>query len=392
MADDKKKKKEQEVPAPEAPKTEAPKTSTASTPKVLGGTATLDSFAKEDAAKKLEDRSPEVLAKEANHDADTQARLDLISSQNDALAAQKQYDAAEVKGVSDLIRLAEHERETMRANDETARKRENAFRYIVGLGDAISGVANLVGTAHGAANQKQEYNAPRLMEKIEQARAQRTQSMDELNTKLDELRGRERDLKTAGSLREAQLRANQAQEQLELRHKQEATAREQAWKQKEYELKQEQFNFRKEQQRADNEYRQAQSRIAQQQWQKQYDLQMLKFKEEQKNDYYNITLKAESFDIPKEKINEANIERIFKMLPEDVRNSVKGEEYTKYESDPEFPGSEPIKTTGYHAPSTAQKLAAISAFADSDINIKNELKRLAGLKTENLDPNNDSNL
>lgn len=238
MADDKKKKKEQEVPAPEAPKTEAPKTSTASTPKVLGGTTTLDSFAKEDAAEKLEDRSPEVLAKEANHDADTQARLDLISSQNDALAAQKQYDAAEVKGVSDLIRLAEHERETMRANDETARKRENAFRYIVGLGDAISGVANLVGTAHGAANQKQEYNAPRLMEKIEQARAQRTQSMDELNTKLDELRGRERDLKTAGSLREAQLRAAHAKEQQAVRQQQEATAREQAWKQKEYELKQ----------------------------------------------------------------------------------------------------------------------------------------------------------
>ena len=91
---------------------------------------------------------------------------------------------------------------------------------------------------HIRQNQKQTYSSSALEEKVEAARERRSKEMESLNTKIDELRQRVKDVKSAGSLQEAQLRANQAQEQLELRHKQEATAREEAWKQKEYELKQ----------------------------------------------------------------------------------------------------------------------------------------------------------
>lgn len=351
--------------------------------KILGGTTTLDSSVKMDAAKKLE---------EGLMDADAKQMRDLENAQNMQMQGEKGAADAQIKSVADLLTVAERERRASKAYDAQAQKRENALRYIAGVGDAISGVANLVGTAHGAAHQQQTYNAPGLMSKIESSRAQRTKKMEDLNKRIDELRQRETELKSAKSLREAQLKATHAKEQLALKQQQEATAREEAWKKKQYEQQQEQFQFRKTQQEQENEYRKSQSETAKQQWQKQYELQVKKFNEEQKDNYYNITLNSESLDLPKEKLNEANIERIFQMLPPEIRESVKGEEYTKYESDPEFPGSEPIKTTGYHAPTAKQKLAAISAYADSDIKVKNELRRLAGVKPNNLDPNNDNNL
>ena len=236
MGTEDKKKKEQEqestVPASVQKETVRPDSS-----KPLGGTTTFDSYAKENALKQLEERNPEEIAKGVNLDPETQARVDLAAAQNDQLAAIKKYSESQVQGVSDLITLAEHEKAARMADDETARKRENALRYISGIGDAISGVVNLVGTVHGAANQKQTYSSSALEEKVEAARERRSKEMESLNTKIDELRQRVKDVKSAGSLQEAQLRANQAQEQLELRHQQEATAREQAWKQKEYELK-----------------------------------------------------------------------------------------------------------------------------------------------------------
>lgn len=189
--------------------------------KILGGTTTLDSYAKED------DLDPE-----------TQARLNLAEMHTEQKIAENAAFDAQISSVADLISAAEKERETRLANDEKARKRENAFRYIAGIGDAISGVANLVGTAHGAANQKQTYTSPGLMSKIESSRAKRTQKMEDLNKKIDELRQRETELKSAKTLREAQLNAAHAKEQLALKQQQDATAREEAWKNKEYAIKQ----------------------------------------------------------------------------------------------------------------------------------------------------------
>lgn len=142
----------------------------------------------------------------------------------------------QINSVADLVSAAEKERSSRLANDETARRRENAYRYIAGVGDAISGVANLVGTAHGAAHQQQTYNAPGLMSKIESSRAQRTKKMEDLNKKIDELRQRETELKSAKSLREAQLKATHAKEQRALRIQQEAAERENYWKQKRHEM------------------------------------------------------------------------------------------------------------------------------------------------------------
>ena len=197
--------------------------------KILGGTTTLDSSVKMDAAKKME---------EGLMDADAKQMQDLENAQNMQMRGEKGAADAQIKSVADLLTVAERERRASKAYDAQAQKRENALRYIAGVGDAISGVANLVGVAElGASNQQQTYNAPGLMSKIESSRAQRTQNMEDLNKRIDELRQRETDLKSAKSLREAQLNAAHAKEQLALKQQQEATAREEAWKKKEHALK-----------------------------------------------------------------------------------------------------------------------------------------------------------
>ena len=112
------------------------------------------------------------------------------------------------------------EAETLRAEkqqlDETAQKRENAYRYITGIGDAISGIANLVGTAHGAANQEQHYNAPAVIQKAEASRKERKLEMDQLNERLRELKAQKGALAATKEMKLGEQRAKHAAEMAEL--------------------------------------------------------------------------------------------------------------------------------------------------------------------------------
>lgn len=130
----------------------------------------------------------------------------------------------QIKSVADLLAVAEKERKAKQEEDKDYQRRENAARYIAGIGDAISGVANLVGTAHGASNQRQSYNSPRLMEQTDRARRARARDMDTLNKRIDELREREQQVRSSKSLRDAQLKAQFAKEQRAIRLQQERDA------------------------------------------------------------------------------------------------------------------------------------------------------------------------
>lgn len=317
------------------------------------------------------------------------ARESLDQSEKDALAASHAaeasalgaYNQAQFKNQGEIISAAEAKMNEARQNDETARKRENAFRYISGLGDTLSSVANLVGTTHGAANQQQTYNSHAVVQKAEAARKARKIEMDELSKRLDEMKARQRDLQAAGSLKEAELKARQDKETAVLAASQRKAADEakryadsQSYRAKrdatEDWQKERTFN---EQQRQYNEGAAERKR----QFDKTYNLQYAKFKEEQRDNKYNFTFSDGAIDIPKEKINDVNVERIFQMLPAEIRNSIKGEATTEYTVD-EFGNS--VRKTGHKAPTINQKLAAIGAYAESDIAIKNELRRMAGMK------------
>lgn len=138
--------------------------------------------------------------------------------------AQAAYNQTQYNNVGQIISDVEGKIATAKQKDETARRRENAFRYISGLGDTLSGVANLIGTSRGAANQKQTYNSHAVVQKAEEARKARKLEMEDLSKRLDEMTARQRDLKAAGSLAQAQLKAKQDREKYELQAKQRAKA------------------------------------------------------------------------------------------------------------------------------------------------------------------------
>lgn len=282
--------------------------------------------------------------------------------------AQAAYNQAQYNNVGQIISDVEGQIATAKQKDETARRRENAFRYISGLGDTLSGVANLIGTAHGAANQQQTYNSNAVVQKAEEARKARKIEMDDLKKRLDELTARQRDIKAAGSLAEAQLKVKQDKEMYKLQSEQRTKAEEA----KRYADAQAHTAMRE----ARADWAADRTFNAQQEnWQKTYNMQYAKFKDEQNAKNYNFTLSDGSIDIPKDKLNEVNVERIFQMLPDDIKKSIKGEQYTEIVPN-EDPMLEPTRKTSYKAPSLAQKLAAIGAYADSNEAIRNELKRL----------------
>ena len=146
------------------------------------------------------------------------------------------YDT-QIQNVNDFISEVNTKKQELNAQDQEYQKRENAYRYIAGIGDAISGVANLVGVAEGnAANQEQTYNAPAVIQKAEQSRKERKLEMDKLNERLDEMKARGKDLRAAKDLKTAELNAQQAKERRTLETQQAATERENYWKQKSHEI------------------------------------------------------------------------------------------------------------------------------------------------------------
>lgn len=167
---------------------------------------------------------------------------ELVDSNNQLLEATKASNQASINSVADFIGEYERQKQAKIAEDETLRKREEAYRYITGLGDTLSGIANLVGVAHGAANQPQKYNSSDFMKKAEEARAKRKQNMEDLDKKIQEQRARLSQVKSAASLQEAQLQAKAQKEQLELRRKNAEAERTQANADRSFAEKQRQFN------------------------------------------------------------------------------------------------------------------------------------------------------
>lgn len=107
----------------------------------------------------------------------------------------KIYDN-EIGGYDKLYEEAMKRKEALAGLDKERSKKENAYRYITGVGDLVSGFANLVGTANNASNQDQTYVAPELVKKAEAARKERKLEMDALNKRLDEMRARKDALTT----------------------------------------------------------------------------------------------------------------------------------------------------------------------------------------------------
>lgn len=193
------------------------------------------------ASENKEQKAPEAPAVKSTEQpeaaAENKTMEQLVSDQE---AERKEMAAAydtQIQNVNDFISEVNTKKQELNAQDQEYQKRENAYRYIAGIGDAISGVANLIGVAEGgAANQTQTYNAPAVIQKAEQSRKERKLEMDKLNERLDEMKARGKDLRAAKDLKTAELNAQQAKERRALETQQASAERENYWKQKRHEI------------------------------------------------------------------------------------------------------------------------------------------------------------
>lgn len=196
--DPKKKEEQQEQETPTTETTEATE----------GTNPTSDSTTEEDAGGiTVSDEQIKLL--EDNYTNIKKGIEDSYDAQKKAL--DKSYGAQET-AMGSLINEAAILRGEKQKLDEKALKREKAYRYIAGLGDAISGVANLVGTAYGAANQTQYYNAPEVIQRAEASRRERKLEMDKLKERLDELSAQKTALRSAKELKLGELSGKKASE------------------------------------------------------------------------------------------------------------------------------------------------------------------------------------
>lgn len=104
-----------------------------------------------------------------------------------AQAVQGNWDDAFVPQKQRLADLEGESQQMLELDAEMAR-REDARRRIVALGDAFASFANLIGTAHGAENQRQTYASPLIDESIEGARKLRVARMQQIRKNIDDQR------------------------------------------------------------------------------------------------------------------------------------------------------------------------------------------------------------
>lgn len=158
-----------------------------------------------------DEKKEEVIMPELNLEEKYKAaEKQLEESKSEAVnAITKSYGLQET-AMSKILEEAETLRAEKQQLDETAQKREKAYRYISGIGDAISGVANLVGTAQGAANQEQHYNAPAVIQMAEASRKERKLEMDQLNERLRELKAQKGALAATKEMKLGEQRAKHA--------------------------------------------------------------------------------------------------------------------------------------------------------------------------------------
>lgn len=155
-------------------------------------------------------------AKLEREQADAAEMTALQQSHQAQTTALGKYNQAQYENIGQIVGDIQSKIDVAKAKDETAQKRENAFRYISGLGDTISSLANLVGVANKASNQQQTYNSNTIVQKAEEARKARKIEIEDLSKRIDEMRTREKELKAAGSLKEAELAAANAKEKATL--------------------------------------------------------------------------------------------------------------------------------------------------------------------------------
>lgn len=307
----------------------------------------------------------DVAAIDANNEretADAIARENLTNAHEAEATALATNNAAKYANVGQIISDIETKISEAKQKDTNAVKRENAYRYISGIGDTISGIANLVGTANGASNQRQVYNSHSVVQKAEEARKARKLEMDQLNTRLNEMRAHQREVSTAGSLAEAELRAKQAREKMQL-DAQQRTAAEEARRYADTQ------SYRAMRDARDDWH---QDRVFEQGQKEAEDLNAYRKsqqedKDKDKTKYQEFNLgEGEFVKVPQSRMNDYNIVELFDMCPDSTKNTAGKPKYDQYGN-----------IVGYYPPTQKEMLQAINRAAQITPSIKQAIRDLS---------------
>lgn len=306
------------------------------------------------------------------------ARIAANKEETDALAAAQQaeleglqtHNTAQYENVGQIVGDIQSKINTATAKDALARKREDAYRNITGLGDTLSSLANLVGTAHGAANQQQTYNSHAVVQKAEEARKARKIEMDDLSKRLDEMTARQKDLKAAGSLAEAQMAVQHKKEQMTLKNQQEKEAREAEYKERALMI--DQMNAQANIKRAEASETNAETKANNPTTRKP-------------DKEHSFELEGgERITIPAHKWTDTAITSVYSSIPDSLRT--KRQRMRKNIAGIDEPEVDASGNPVYHTPTRQEMLNDIVKAAKTDKTVADALRKYAGAATGANDP------
>lgn len=293
------------------------------------------------------------------------------------------YDDA-IGQTSLLIKGLEGRRANAQQQDETAQRKSRNMQMIAGISDGLASLANLIGVGDRGTNIDMGTGAlTPLQQKFENARLERKADIKSIDDRLDQYRRQLDQMRMQKGLAVAQQKEKEradAKEQsrfnIEMAFRQ-AESRRQAKERENALAEQTRHNKAVEGQakvNARNDYN--------------LRLQQINQAAQQaglKGNFPVLIGENEMLNIPKDKINEETIGRIFTQLPQEYQDIAQGKPMYKYEDNG---AGDSVKVfAGYEQPTLEQKLAAIGAASRTDTTIQDELRKLAGTykPTENKD-------
>lgn len=304
-----------------------------------------------------------------------------------ATSLQKQQEQADANKVENTIkdtynanmmdfgaRISEMEeaKKNAVANDETAQRRGRSMKMIAGISDGLASLANLIGVGQGGSNIDMGTGAlTPLEQKLEAARLERKADIKSIDDRLDQYRNQLDQIRMQkGSALSNYYQQKEKDAKADARHKEEMD-----YKRGRDKVADEQFTQRIEAMTADREQRKVES-------QRNYTLALEQLNQaaEEKGltgSFPVLVGDNEILDIPKSKINNETIGRIYHSLPSKYQDLAKGKEIYELQTD-EFGNQVKVGTGRYEQPSLNEMLAAIGAASRESAAIQDELRKLAG--------------
>ncbi len=304
-----------------------------------------------------------------------------------ATSLQKQQEQADANMVENTIkdtynanmmdfgaRISEMEEAKRKANegDETAQRRGRSMKMIAGISDGLASLANLIGVgSYGSSNINTGNALTPLEQKMEAARLERKADIKSIDDRLDQYRNQLDQIRMQkGSALANYYQQKEKDAKADARHKEEMD-----YKRGRDKVADEQFAQRIEAMTADREQRKVES-------QRNYTLALEQLNQaaEEKGltgSFPVLVGDNEILDIPKSKINNETIGRIYHSLPSKYQDLAKGKEIYELQTD-EFGNQVKVGTGRYEQPSLNEMLAAIGAASRESADIQDELRKLAG--------------